>query len=594
MIVPMKKLAILVQSKDSSDTVKKLRASGCVHVENQILPQSEDITHLKDDIARVDEAVRILEADDFIQEGVITEDKEPQDWQALIRYLHDLRSHFNQLKEYSLTLEARIGRWKIWGDFDPDEILRLKDKGICCKLYEITLKQLKGLSTDVIIRKISVFKGTANCLAISKTDIDLPFKEVPLPKISLSAMQARLAEDIQMMRVIKDDIAKAGCYHKVLINKKRKLEHELEFYEAVFGMGKSGRLAYLTGYVPYDAVKSLEKKAGEENWGILISEPTAEDKVPTLVRNSRWVSIIEPVFKLIEVVPGYRELDISLWFLIFFSIFFGMLIGDAGIGLVFLSLTFFAQRKFGAKMKNQSLFFLFYISSACTVIWGILTATFFGQEWLSSSIKPLIPALRNERVVQTICFFIGAFHLSIAHLWRALRKAPALTLVSELGWVLILWGAFFLARTLVLAHEFPQIAKWLFITGATAVVLFTSPSKNILKSIGSGMGNLLLNFINNFTDVVSYVRLFAVGLATVAVADAFNKMAMEVGFGSLLSGVITICILLLGHSLNIVLAPMSILVHGVRLNVLEFCSHLEITWSGFSYKPLQEEVDRLL
>ena len=121
------------------------------------------------------------------------------------------------------------------------------------------------------------------------------------------------------------------------------------------------------------------------------------------------------------------------------------------------------------------------------------------------------------------------------------------------------------------------------------VLFFTNPRKNIIKGIGQGLGNLLLNLINNFTDIVSYIRLFAVGLATVAVADSFNKMAMEVGFGSLAAGLLTAFILLLGHSLNILLGPMSILVHGVRLNVLEFCNHLDIKWSGFSYRPLKEE-----
>ena len=96
-----------------------------------------------------------------------------------------------------------------------------------------------------------------------------------------------------------------------------------------------------------------------------------------------------------------------------------------------------------------------------------------------------------------------------------------------------------------------------------------------------------MNLVNSFTDLVSYIRLFAVGLATVAVADAFNKMAMDIGYSGVIQGAITSLILLLGHTLNVLLGPMSILVHGVRLNVLEFCSHLDITWSGFSYKPLR-------
>jgi len=157
--------------------------------------------------------------------------------------------------------------------------------------------------------------------------------------------------------------------------------------------------------------------------------------------------------------------------------------------------------------------------------------------------------------------------------------------LSEIGWTAILWGAFFLAKTLILGDNFPGFAKWLFIAGAGCVVIFANPSKNILKGIGQGVGDLLLNLVNSFTDVVSYIRLFAVGLATVAIADAFNKMAMGIGFNSVLTALATSLILLVGHALNILLGPLAVLVHGVRLNVLEFCSHVDIKWSGFLYRP---------
>ncbi|MCK5580108.1 MAG: hypothetical protein KAJ18_02420, partial [Candidatus Omnitrophica bacterium] len=130
-------------------------------------------------------------------------------------------------------------------------------------------------------------------------------------------------------------------------------------------------------------------------------------------------------------------------------------------------------------------------------------------------------------------------------------------------------------------------AKLFFIVGPVLVVGFTSPNKNPLKAIGPGLGDLALNVINTFTDVVSYIRLFAVGLATVAVADATNAMAMDIGFGSPVSAIITLIILFIGHTINIILALMAILVHGLRLNVLEFSGHLNMEWAGFSYSPFR-------
>lgn len=587
MIVPMKKVAVLVESKDSKPAVERLRGLGVLHVEHQQLPKGGDLNVLQEDLHLVEEALRILSQEEFLAQDASFDEQGLSDWRFTAQHILDSHKRLNQLRDFALTLKNKISFWEAWGDFEPQPISALKLKGIFIRLYQIPVKQLNSLPEQVIVKKLAVVRGIANCLAISRKDEKLPFKEAALPQMSLADMRARLAEDEQTMQLIRDDIRRARGYRRALLQIKRVLEEKLEFQQALGGMGESATLKYITGYIPYDAQGLLQEAANKEKWGIMINEPAEDDQVPTLIRNPHWVSIIRPVFKLIELVPGYKELDISLWFLVFFSIFFGMLIGDAGIGLIFLGLTLFAQRKWGRKPSEKSLFVLFYICSACAVIWGILTGTFFGQEWLPQWVSPLIPALRSDKNIQTICFFLGALHLSIAHTWRAMLKLPSPKALAEIGWISILWGAFCLARMLVLGDTLPVFTKWLFIGGAGLIIFFTNPSRNLLRGVGAGFGNLLLNAVNSFTDVVSYVRLFAVGLATVAVADAFNKMAMEIGCSNIISAVVTALVLVVGHTLNVLLAPMSILVHGVRLNVLEFCNHIDIKWRGFAYKPLK-------
>ncbi len=142
-------------------------------------------------------------------------------------------------------------------------------------------------------------------------------------------------------------------------------------------------------------------------------------------------------------------------------------------------------------------------------------------------------------------------------------------------------------RTVILGETFPPWGIWLFATGIVLVILFTSPQANVLRGIGDGLGTVVLSLMNNFTDVISYIRLFAVGLATLAIAETTNMLASGLGEGvvALAAGVV---IILIGHSLNIILGPMSVLVHGVRLNVLEFSGHANVTWSGFTFEPLKE------
>lgn len=589
MIVPMKKAAVIVQAKDADRAVETLRSLGVVHVEHQKPPKSSRLSAINDDLALLGEAIGILSAAESTGLLCIEKQKEPEDRKFTTRHIVDLSKRIEQLKEYSIGLINKISEWERWGDFDPEAIEALNKKNIYVGLYRIPAKQIKNLPSGIIVKRLSAAGGLTNCVIISRQKIDIPFKEMGLPKTGLKKMHQRLAEDEQAVKSIQDSIQRHICYHKALTAAKKGLQKELEFYQALNGMGSAGEIMYLTGYVPYDAQDLLLQTAKNQRWAVSIKDPSGEDKVPTLIRNPRWISLISPVFKALEIVPGYRELDISLLFLVFFSVFFGMLIGDAGYGLFYFVLTLFCHRKWGRKSGNGPIFTLFYILSSCAVVWGILSGTFFGQAWLPQWVKPLVPALRNDRNVQAVCFFLGALHLSIAHLWRAAIKSPSLAALADIGWAVVLWGAYLLAKTLVLGYDFPVFGKWFFITGPVLVVFFASPRRNILKGIGQGLGNLLMNFVNSFTDIVSYIRLFAVGLATVAVADAFNKMAMGVGYNGFISGLATSLILLLGHTLNIILGPLAVLVHGVRLNVLEFCNHVDVKWSGFAYKPLREK-----
>jgi V/A-type H+-transporting ATPase subunit I len=189
--------------------------------------------------------------------------------------------------------------------------------------------------------------------------------------------------------------------------------------------------------------------------------------------------------------------------------------------------------------------------------------------------------------VETFCFFLGALHLSIAHTWRAVLKYPSLTALADVGYICILWTAFFLAQTLVLGEPFPAFGIWLVVTGIVLVILFTNPQRRVIRGIGEGLGTMALSFMNNITDVISYVRLFAVGLAGLAIAETTNTLASGLGTGiiALAAGFV---ILIIGHGLNIILGIISVLVHGVRLNVLEFSGHANVTWSGSSFEPFKE------
>ena len=171
---------------------------------------------------------------------------------------------------------------------------------------------------------------------------------------------------------------------------------------------------------------------------------------------------------------------------------------------------------------------------------------------------------------------------------KAFRVINSVKALGDVGWIMIVWGMFFAAGKLVVDRPFPIFAGYLLIGGMILVLVFSNPQKNMFKGMLSTLTSLPLSVIGAFSDVVSYLRLFAVGYASVVLASTFNNMALADGVGNIFAGVGAAIILLFGHTLNILLCMMAVVVHGIRLNMLEFSGHLGMQWSGKKYEPFRE------
>ena len=290
--------------------------------------------------------------------------------------------------------------------------------------------------------------------------------------------------------------------------------------------------------------------------------------------------------EMIGILPGYEEVDISAIFLLFLSLFCAMLIGDAGYGILFLVITRWARRRLPHAPALP--FTLITIMSVSTIVWGALTGSWFGLVRLPAPLMGLkVNWLTDKDNVMSLCFFIGAVQLTLAHAWNAVRMANSFRAVAQIGWIGMAWTMFFTARTAAQGFPFPPHMLWVCAGSVAAIVLFMTPLRE-LKAEWFQHIVLPLNLVSNFVDIVSYIRLYAVGTASVAVAMAFNEMAAPM-FSSILSGLLGAIILFLGHALNIVLATMGVVVHGVRLNLLEFASHVGMQWTGTPYQPFALE-----
>ena len=246
---------------------------------------------------------------------------------------------------------------------------------------------------------------------------------------------------------------------------------------------------------------------------------------------------------------------------------------------------------------------LLTLLSITTIAWGSITGTWFGSAKIASmfpfnmliidSISSLNPS--SGGTIRLICFIVGTIHIALAHLQNFIRKLPHVSAFGDLSWLSMVLGLYYVVLNLVLdatKYKIPDYALYMIGGGLIGVFLFDKQEKGIsfLKGVLRGVSDFLPTFLNSisaFSDIISYIRLYAVGLASIAIANSFNDMAAGLGSG-VVAAVAGTLILVFGHSLNIVMGALSVIVHGVRLNMLEYAGHRGIEWTGIKYEPFRE------
>lgn len=628
MIVKMKKTSIIMLDNSQKASLEELRKLGVVHLNTEFI-SSETIADLEMEKQSLQKAYLILKE---LEEKKKSKKQKPEIKGSKKELLHnalEIADKVLTLKEDELSeTEEResyikeLDRLRTWGDFNTDDIYEIAEKGIYITLYKFTKDQISRLPEDLPVFIIKDDKTTKFAAVVTnKKDPEIDGEKFELGNMPIVELEEKINQNNIEIKKIKEELVKLENESGFIQNGIDIISNIIEFEKASEDIQTDEKLAYLTGYIPETEIPHLKNAASENGWALLFEEPGEDDPVPTLVKNNKAVSIISPVFNMLGVTPGYAEYDISFWFLLFFSVFYAMIIGDAGYGLIFLVLTIVTRIKFNKAPAEP--FFLLFVTSVTTIIWGTITGTWFGAKvfvdvsvsnplpiakFLSRFVIPQIASFPLDSIdtgpfIIKVCFIIGLIHLTIAHLKNFIMLMPKLKAISELGWLIVVWGAYLLIQTLVVGvngdlpiiAQFPEITYYptwvyLIITGLGLVALFGEQNGNIFKGFGVGLAKLplkLLDAISAFSDIISYVRLFAVGLATVKVAESFNNMAAGVGFGfPLVFG--AAAILFAGHALNIVMGAMSIVVHGVRLNMLEFAGHLGMEWTGIPYKPFKK------
>ncbi len=630
MIVPMKKVSLIVLSRDKEKALKRLRKLGLLEIEITE-GKGTHLIELKEQKALLENAMYSLSAktDKKAESKAIDLSEAINLSETVVALLEEAKDLYSSVS----NLQSELERLRAWGEVNPDELKALKEKGIELSLYEMSAKEYKAfceIATTIILSKAK----TVRCLAI-KTDADLSgynSYRVEMPKKSTEAISKEIEASKQRIADIETEIAANACYIDGIKSAIESLDKEIELETYSTGMESESlsesqvSVAYFDGYIPTEDLERLKATAKENAWGIMISDPTEEDNVPTKLKNNKIVSLIYPLTDFLGTVPGYFEYDISGWFLGFILVFFGIIFGDGGYGLLICAVAGALMLK--SKLSKKTVpptFTLIMLLGIATVVWGTVTCTWFGLTpeniplWLQKLSIPFISNVYGERLwypfwtdgkaalttaqnVQIFCFLLALVQLVVAHLKGMTRNIKSLKCLSDLGSILQLIGMFYVVMALVVNGEvfslglvvsgvpIGTIAIMLVAVGFLMSFIFANYEGSIIKSVLDSLKNIvsvLLGVVNVFSDIVSYIRLWAVGLAGAAISSTVNDLAGPM-LGDITFIIFAILILVFGHGLNMILNVLSVIVHGVRLNTLEFSSHLDMSWSGRKFKPFSE------
>ena len=581
MIVPMQKVIVLSLGTERTRALESLRELGVMHLSFERRVEHDDIETARRRLESVRRACEALPAVARQQPSGVSAGEVVDELSRLIQQRRESSEELQRLRQERQRIAP-------FGSFAPEALAALAERGVFIRLFQAPPRSLPAIPEQAVYLETQRSGAAVFFALITRgAQAEIEAQEIQPPALSLAATEARIAELETAQAKIADQVARFGGDLAALTRLRTEAEEALQLAEVRAGMGAAtARIDYLQGFCPIDEVDHLRQAARDNGWGLSIEEPADSDRVPTLLRNPAWMKPIEAVFDLIGILPGYREIDVSMWFLLFFTLFFAMLVGDAGYGATFLVLSVWARRKFPDVPAH--VFTLLRITSIATMVWGVLTGTYFGIPDVPAPLASLkLNWLGNEEHVKELCFWIAALHLSIAHVWNIVNQIRTPQALAQVGWLGVVWFMFFTARAVVLNLPFPPIMTWVFVAGVALIVLFMTPVKS-LKEEWFNHVMLPLNLVGSFVDVISYIRLYAVGVAGFAIASTFNTMLLPL-FDSWLTGLLAALLLFVAHTVNIVLAVMGVMVHGIRLNTLEFASHLGLQWSGIPYRPWQRQ-----
>ncbi len=608
---PFKHLTILAFHKDRAHITSQLQNLGVIHLELDETLHNHSVEQLEIEKNRLEKAIETLRshAKDFPAKESPT--APPMEREQVVEEVLHLRHQSDEQIQRRETLTKESLRLAPWGDFGLDKISALAANGINITFCIADKKAYKKYDFSELVQEI-VHEGPDKVyfIVVALDDVpDLPFETVKMPTLRLSEIERQKKSSAQNATQIASDIGKYVSYLPELVRELRKVEDQLVFQ---FAMGSYqehglGALISLTGWYPASVEGRLLHVIGKENLTYSISEPSEGDDVPVLLHNPKYPKLFEPITRIFEL-PNYREMDLTPFIAVFYPILFAYCLGDAGYGFILLAAAVIGGFTFLRDMRNIAI--LGVILGFFTTVMGLVkSGSVFGQPTTLSDL-PFFQYLAQYVVIPddrsyvfnafNVALMIGVVQILVGIVVSIINKLQNdgfIHSLSQIGKLLIVTSLIWIFLADMQGVEalagMPLLRKVALLLGLGLVLFFHDMTVSVGKRAASAILPLFFIMTGILGDILSYVRLFALGVASSVLGLVVNQIGAQImgnGWWGIAIGVV---FLLFGHSLNFGIAMLGAFVHPLRLTFVEFYNNAQFTGGGVEYKPFRKQLKNI-
>ena len=588
MITQMKKYTFLVFHCEYEAFLEQLRDLGVVHVTEKAAGMADD-AHLQELLAKADNARKL------IAQGAPDQ----------------LLTEKANLEQRIAATQKEAEKMAIWGDFSTERMEQLKAAGYTLRYFTCPKKLFQEEWGIVVAEQgatVYFVQVTSSGVEAKDESLEAGVQEQYLNQKSAADLQKDI-EGLNGLLVAQNARIELWAKENIpaLEEELKQLQEQIDWKRVTLNTESEadGSLKILEGFCPIDQVAALDAVLEKQEVYYQAEDPTAEDNTPIKLRNNKFTQLFESLTGMYGW-PNYGEFDPTPILAPFFLLFFAMCMGDCGYGILLMIIgVLIAKKKLNIEMFDGLGPIITVLGVGTTVV-GFFLGTFMGidlyqAEWVPQGLKSVM--IKGEvmgydiQMVLALC--IGVFHICLAMVVKAICYTKQFGFkenIATWGWTLLIVGGLLVAilgMTVLPAALFKGAIIAVGTVSALAIYIFNTPGRNPLINIGAGLWETYNMATGILGDVLSYIRLYALGLAGGMLGAAFNNLGLMVMGGSV-EGAIWfqwipfVLILVLGHVLNLAMSALGAFVHPLRLSFVEYFKNAGYEGKGTLYKPFKK------